>query len=140
MELMQLIYASDKVSDDDSELAAILASAARNNRKNQITGMLLYAGGNFMQVIEGAPATVHTTYERILHDSRHRNLLLMLEEPVAQRHFSEWSMGFKRLGAEHVKAFPQFAPYFQYGLDAHAIKAVRGCALDMLQTFSKGML
>ena len=140
MELMQLIYASDKVSDDDSELAAILASAARNNRKNQITGMLLYAGGNFMQVIEGAPATVHTTYERILHDSRHRNLLLMLEEPVAQRHFSEWSMGFKRLGAEHVKAFPQFAPYFQYGLDARAIKAVRGCALDMLQTFSKGML
>jgi hypothetical protein len=139
MELMQLIYASDKVTKDDSELAAIMASAARNNRKNQVTGMLLYAGGNFMQVIEGAPATVRDTYARIAQDTRHRNLLLMLEEPVEQRHFSEWSMGFKRLGAEHAKAFPQFAPYFQYGLDARAIQAMPGCALDMLQTFSKGM-
>jgi hypothetical protein len=140
MELIQLIYASDMAGAQESELASIVKSAALHNRENQVTGMLLYSGGNFMQVLEGEPSQVLATYERICRDPRHRNILLLLQEPVQQRHFSKWSMGFKRLSAEHVQKFPRFAPYFQYGFDVKAIQAAPGVALDMLLGFSKGML
>jgi hypothetical protein len=140
MELIQLIYASDMVGKQESELVSIAASASRNNLRNNVTGMLLYAGGNFLQVLEGEPAMVQATYQRICRDPRHRNILQLLQEPVSNRHFSRWSMGFARLSAEHVQKFPRYAPYFQFGFDARAIKAAPGIALDMLETFSKGML
>jgi hypothetical protein len=140
MELIQLIYASDMAGPQESELASIVKSAARHNRENQVTGMLLYSGGNFMQVLEGEPSMVQATYARICRDPRHHNILLLLQESVQQRHFSRWSMGFTRLSAEHVKKFPRFAPYFQFGFDVKAIQAAPGVALDMLLSFGKGML
>ncbi|WP_392354468.1 BLUF domain-containing protein [Brevundimonas sp. LF-1] len=36
-------------------LAEILGASARNNRQDEITGVLAYADGTFIQVIEGSP-------------------------------------------------------------------------------------
>ena len=64
--MIQLIYLSDLAGRDESVLADILASAVRHNTASGITGMLLYAGGNFLQVIEGEEDAVHETYKRII--------------------------------------------------------------------------
>ena len=49
-----LIYASSatKAMSQD-ELKALLAKARTNNQRDNITGMLLYNDGNFLQVLEG---------------------------------------------------------------------------------------
>ena len=52
MRIRQLIYVSDLVGDT-AQLGAILKSAMRHNQADGITGMLLYSGGNFLQVLEG---------------------------------------------------------------------------------------
>jgi hypothetical protein len=122
---MHLIYLSDLVDRNESALAAILQSASRHNQRDGITGMLLYAEGNFLQVIEGEPAAVH------------RNVTVLLEDALSERHFSQWSMGYKQLRAEDVLAFPQYAPYFKYGFNAKAFDPKPGDALDLLKLFSK---
>jgi len=136
---IQVIYVSDLVPGQEDQLPAILASAVKHNQANGITGMLLYAGGNFMQVLEGAPQAVHETMRRIEQDPRHRNTTVLSEEPIDERDFADWRMGFKILGQEEAKRFPHYAPYFQFGLNANAIKGKPGAALEMLKFFAARM-
>lgn len=140
MSLVQLIYVSDLVGENESGIADILKSSVRNNSRNGITGMLLYSRGNFLQVLEGEPGAVQATYDRICLDPRHRNTIELTEEPVLERHFSHWSMGYRALGPELAASLPQYAPYFQFGFDTSAIKAKPGVALEMLELFSQGMI
>lgn len=140
MGLVQLIYVSDLIGDNESEIPAILKSSVRNNSLNGITGMLLYSRGNFLQVLEGEDEVVTATYDRICLDPRHRNTIFLTKEDVTERHFSNWSMGYRNLGPEHAAALPKYAPYFQFGFDTSAIKAKPGVALEMLELFSQGMI
>ena len=76
---IQLIYLSDLSPGQESALPAIVETSVRRNGEDGITGMLLYAGGNIMQVLEGDEAAVRRTYERIGRDPRHRNIMLLSE-------------------------------------------------------------
>jgi len=140
MPFTQLIYVSDLINKNESELGAILESSVRHNREDEITGMLLYAGGNFLQVLEGPRDKVQQTYDRICLDPRHGNVMLLSEEEVPERHFANWSMGYRQLGADDIAKFPAYAPYFQFGFNAPRFKAKPGIALEMLEMFSKGMV
>ncbi len=139
MKLMQLIYVSDLVDHNESVLAAILESAVHHNQQNGITGMLLYAEGSFIQVLEGDAPAVLETYGRVCQDRRHSNVTQLVLQSVAERQFSKWSMGYKRLRAQDVQSFPQYAPHFRYGFGAKSFDAAPGDALDMLKLFSQQM-
>lgn len=140
MAFTQLIYVSDLVNKNETELGPILESAVRHNREDGITGMLLYSGGNFLQVLEGTETQVRSTYERICHDPRHSNITLLTEEEVPERQFINWSMGYKQLDAEEIAKFSKYTPYFQFGFKASAFNAKPGVALELLELFGKGML
>lgn len=140
MAITQLIYVSDLVKGQEGEIGAILESAVRHNQQDDITGMLLYREGNFLQVLEGERAQVEATYQRISQDRRHHNLMMLTEEEVPHRHFANWSMGYRQLAAEDVRKFPNYAPYFQFGFQSTKLAGQPGIALDMLEMFSKGML
>ena len=145
MSLIQLIYVSDlsNAADiDDADVAvlgAILEQSARNNGREGVTGMLLFSQGNFMQVIEGEADDVKRAFERIRADPRHRNLTLLSEEAVPERHFSDWRMGFRRITAADAAQLPMMAPWFEFGFKPEAIRARPGVALEMLQAFSQMM-
>jgi hypothetical protein len=134
---IQLIYLSDLAPGQEAELPAILETAVRRNAQDGITGMLLYSGGNIMQVLEGEESAVRATYSRIGKDPRHRNLVLLSDDEISERSFANWSMGFKQLDPEVAKSFPQFAPYFHVGLQRDAIQAKPGAARDLLQFFAQ---
>jgi Sensors of blue-light using FAD len=139
MSIHQLIYVSDLVGEE-GQLGAILESAVRHNQADDITGMLLYSGGNFLQVLEGAADQVKSTYDRISLDPRHKNCLVLLEQDLPERQFGKWSMGCRRLSAEDVAKFPAHAPYFQYGFRRPDFQVKPGEALEMLDLFCAGML
>jgi hypothetical protein len=48
-------------------------------------------------------------------------------------------MGVKMLGQEEAARFPQYAPYVQFGLNAHAIQGKPGDALELLKFFAAKM-
>lgn len=137
MALIHLIYVSSATAACDAvELEKILVSSARNNTPLQVTGMLLYAQGNFMQVLEGEEEAIDEIYARIAKDPRHDGLFVIEREPIEQRAFDQWSMGFRRLGATEALTHPAYAPFFERGFDAAKIGAHPGLALDMLKEFS----
>lgn len=96
MNLTTLVYVSSAVKIlTDLELAEILKVSVRNNIKNNITGMLVYKGGNFMQVLEGDEVAVSQTHAKIVSDPRHRGLITLVNRPLTERVFDTWAMGFK---------------------------------------------
>jgi len=136
MALIQLIYVSTACEELGTvELDRILESAVRHNTAQQVTGMLLYAGGSFMQVLEGEESAVDETLGRLQVDPRHTGLFVLERAPIRARSFARWTMGFKRLDARDAAARPGYAPFFERGFDAGAIGARPGLALEMLTAF-----
>jgi hypothetical protein len=76
------------------QIEQILLVSRRNNEAAEITGALLFSDTNFSQVLEGPRAEVERLYETLNHDPRHKDLLLLLSEPLAAREFPDWSMAY----------------------------------------------
>jgi hypothetical protein len=80
---------------EHSHLADILARARRTNADLGLTGMLLHADGNFMQVLEGRGENVELIYARICRDERHGGIMRLLHTPIERRLFPAWTMAFR---------------------------------------------
>lgn len=80
----------------EPDIEALLAVSRRNNARDGITGLLMYHDGSFLQVLEGEKSKVEACFSRISADRSHRNVLRLFQGEVAERLFSEWSMGFSR--------------------------------------------
>jgi hypothetical protein len=75
-------------------LQELLDQAREYNDRHDLTGVLLYSEGQFVQVLEGEKSKVIALYRRILHDARHLQLLVLSEGPGPKRHFADWRMAF----------------------------------------------
>ena len=92
--LRSVVYVSSATRElSTAELETLLLTAKEENRKSGITGILLHDGGNFMQCFEGPEEAIPPTYARIRASSRHRDLLELMNEGVAERSFQGWEMG-----------------------------------------------
>src|SRR5262245_16169276 len=76
---------SDEPDLAREQIEQILLVSRRNNEAAEITGALLFSDTNFSQVLEGPRADVERLYEILNHDPRHKDLLLLLNEPLAAR-------------------------------------------------------
>lgn len=92
----------------DEELKEILVISNKNNRQQQVTGMLLYSDGNIIQVLEGDRQTVKALYTKISYDSRHHHIIKISEGEISQRNFPDWSMGFRPVSAKEFSQVPGF--------------------------------
>ena len=79
------------------QIEQIVLVSRRNNEAAEITGALLFSDTNFSQVLEGPRTEVERLYEALNHDPRHKDLLLLLSEPLAARQFPDWSMAILAL-------------------------------------------
>jgi hypothetical protein len=99
MALITLIYVSSAVrSVTSSDIQDILKQSREANGKKGITGLLLFKDGNFMQVLEGDAELVDELHQKISNDPRHGGIITLFREPILQRSFSDWKMGFKDIG------------------------------------------
>jgi hypothetical protein len=102
-QLIHCIYASKAApSFKEHEIPALLDVARRNNAARGITGMLLYIDRNFFQVLEGDEIVVGPVFEHICRDTRHGRVTQIIREPIFERSFSEWTMGFANVNLAEV--------------------------------------
>lgn len=101
-----------------AELGDLLATTRERNHAAGLTGVLLHAGGHFIQTLEGAEQAVEATFGRVLVDRRHRNVDVALREEIVERTFPDWSMGFASLSAEEAADLPGFNDYLTGGSTA----------------------
>ena len=85
------------VSFTQRDLDDILAASHRNNRLRNVTGMLCYYDGSFLQFLEGGEKEVDATYGHIASDPRHTGLIPLYRREIQQRLFSDWSMALTRV-------------------------------------------
>ena len=76
------------------ELSRIVAMSRINNARDRLSGVLVYTGTDFAQLIEGAAARVEALWYRIGRDDRHRDVRLLFDESAQARWFSDWRMGY----------------------------------------------
>lgn len=111
MPFTQLIYYSRNKSARMSGrpllemLRGIMSVSRRNNERDGITGFLIYDGTWFIQILEGEPASVARTYERIRGDGRHGEVSLSSMREVRRRSFPRWSMAAALRTLDHREIF-----------------------------------
>lgn len=94
LSLRRAIYFSTaQRSFTPQQLLGLCASFAAFNARVDITGVLLYVGHRFLQVLEGEAGAVDRLLQRIAGDTRHRDMEIVLDERVETRVFGQWSMG-----------------------------------------------
>jgi methanogenic corrinoid protein MtbC1 len=73
-------------------LAQLVGQARARNRSLNVTGMLLYDNGTFLQTIEGPPEPLNQLWCSIKQDSRHSDIEVLSEHLVPARVFSDWDL------------------------------------------------
>lgn len=102
-ELYHLAYVSTLVTSMPSdEVVELLRVARACNEIRGVTGLLLLRGDSFFQVLEGRQDDVHAIFERVVADDRHHRIEVLFEEPLAEREFGDWQMGFVELDGVDV--------------------------------------
>lgn len=76
----------------DEEMLKISQQAQKNNQKHNITGILFFHNGTFIQVLEGEKQLLEQLMTRIEADNRHQQINRIIDENISQRFFKAWQM------------------------------------------------
>lgn len=108
--LRRVLYLScARRSFTHAELMLLCSGFAAANARCHITGVLVHVGDRFMQVIEGEHTAVETVLRRIERDPRHGDMTVVFDEPVSQRAFAQWNMGYMQCGERYELSPSQWA-------------------------------
>ena len=138
MELVHCIYCSASLIGDFSrqELDRLLEQARSNNARLGITGILLYENRSFLQVLEGPRTVVEVLFDKIAVDKRHGRATRIIAEPIQERAFGEWTMGFPKLSLKELEEIPGLNDFFTRG---HSFEQIgEGRAKTLLEAFKEG--
>ena len=92
--LVRLLYASRAAKALSAKsVAGILNDCQRNNPAHGITGVLCYSDEIFLQELEGGRDAVCETFNSIVLDARHDQVLLLSFDEISERRFGGWTMG-----------------------------------------------
>jgi len=83
------------------ELTDLSVDAGMRNRKIDVTGMLVYHQGIFLQFLEGNEQVVQQLYQKITKDSRHTDCHVIYTNTANQRLFCNWFTHY--LSFEYIK-------------------------------------
>lgn len=66
-----------------------------SRRRGRPARTLGAGGGRNIQTLEGDDDTVAAVFDKIVDDPRHGDVFVIINEPVGQQEFPDWSMGFR---------------------------------------------
>lgn len=91
--LTTIIYRSHICEDVPVKaLEAMVAAANNKNRQANVTGILLFNGTHFFQLLEGPVEHVSAIYEEICNDPRHHNVVELMRDHGPVRRFGKVGM------------------------------------------------
>lgn len=117
------------------DLRTLHADSMRKNEQIGVTGILLYSGGQFIQLLEGQQPAVETLYKKISLDPRHTHMQCLFSRQRRDRLFSNWNMGLLNLDRgpelDRVKMLNLLTQYRDFGPNAES----NALAINMLKEF-----
>ena len=105
MELTSLIYTSlARPNFETTELESIRGSSRELNRAAGITGLLVFNGIHFLQILEGKHCAAEELLKRLRADPRHSGLEVRDERRVPRRSFPDWPMELIEIKGHYSEA------------------------------------
>jgi hypothetical protein len=105
MNLTSLTYTSLARADlKTSDLDDIHRSARELNALDGLTGLLVFNGTHFLQIVEGTRAAVDALMVRLRQDPRHTGLEIRDERRIGARCFPGWAMELAHVEGGYSKA------------------------------------
>ncbi len=139
--MYQILYMSQAAkSFNESELPEMLTRFRAENHSREISGLLAYHNGCFLQCIEGPDIAVHDLYAHICRDPRHYGVLTLFERNLPEREFPDWSMGYiptTKIDTDRVAGFNDF---FSMEKESKPASAKAELAYPMLESLRDELL
>ena len=133
MKLTSVTYTSlARLDLQTSDLEDIHRRARELNALDGITGLLVFNGTHFMQIIEGAESAIQDLVERLREDARHTGFEIRDQRKVDARSFPDWSMELVRVNAGYFQARDTIAER----LPASVPEAIRARLFRMTELIS----
>ena len=134
--MFYLIYVSSAVRlMDNVELLKLHQISQKNNKNTEITGMLLYQEGNFMQIIEGEEEHVLELFIKISMDKRHKDIYKIMSGPINKRNFDNWSMGFCNMNDTNY--YSNYETFIQENIKLKTFEYESQSAYDFIIKFNE---
>lgn len=105
------------------------------NQRWDVTGMMLYKDGAFLQVLEGPDRAIGSLMQSVQTDPRHFGVVVLSEEPLAEREYPDWSMAFHNLDTAASQSVPGYAPFEPLALNGPEFQSDPDLAQDLLALF-----
>lgn len=105
MDLTSLTYTSlARLDLETQDLESIHRSARELNALDGITGLLVFNGTHFLQIVEGARDAIDELLDRLRRDPRHSGLEVRDERRIESRSFPDWNMELVRVNSGYFEA------------------------------------
>src|SRR5471030_2937955 len=91
LRIFYLSHAACLISD--GHVQDILATSHRNNPHLGGTGVLMFAGGMFAQILEETGQPVLRLYVKVMADRRESDCTILHGSPASERIFQKWARG-----------------------------------------------
>lgn len=115
--LRSVIYASRAAQHlNDDAVYALYDEALRLNALERITGVLVYDGERFLQLIEGYPPAIADLLERLERDPRHVEFRVLDDIQVSERGCPGWQMRLVRVARAHLSSRRSIADALPEGM------------------------
>lgn len=93
--VFHLIYISHAAEDISyTDIREILSVSRKNNAQENITGLLIFRDGFFLQLLEGSQPAIKKLLGSIMMDDRNHSLRVLIEAEGDERLFGDWQMAF----------------------------------------------
>ncbi|AVI51245.1 blue light sensor protein [Pukyongia salina] len=106
------------------ELTHLFDFTVENNTLMNITGILLYESGKFLQVLEGEESLLKKLFAKIEVDSRHSNIFVILNKKSMYNIFADYASGFSIVKTKEELA--SIESYLDQIEDAPNVKYIKG--------------
>lgn len=86
-------------------LAQLAGKAQRFNETVSVTGILLFDGDYFFQILEGPAEAIDRVYNRVRHDPRHTQIVQLMRDYAPERRFGKLGMeviDMRNLSSEQI--------------------------------------
>ena len=125
-----VVYTSSAAPGVGTEaLRDILAASRRNNAAWHLSGVLVFAEGTFLQVVEGPVWPMAKAMARIEADPRHSNMQVLLDLDAERRFFPDWAMASREIDEDGTFALTRAE------MDAYLAADVPAAVRALIATF-----
>jgi hypothetical protein len=107
--LHAIVYVSSAVKHYSSnEFSQLIAPIKTSFKEINLSGLVIYANGNGLTMIEGGREAVEAQYQLNRSHPGHHDIIKLFDRPIQQRYFEDYVFAVKAINSSEFKSIDDF--------------------------------